>query len=138
MQLVFLSSPPPAPDYCEVYLNAFFPTCMDTFYEVSKVIIVAGGLLAACSVASSVQAWRRHFGAAAGFALPGIAVCVWLALSVLNSQPQLGPYPSSAPPPSLSWYVVGGYVALVGLVLLGLSFLIQLVRYRQLHRPRLT
>lgn len=94
---------------------------------VSVLIIIAGTILLACSVASSVLAWQTRFGAAAAFAVPGALGFLLALIALVSSQSATSQPPS--PPPGYSWYVAGGYVALAALVLLGVGFVIQLLRY---------
>lgn len=128
MQFAFQVSP--ASQYCGV--SGGLDVCVVSPSAVSILIIVVSVLLLASSIASSLMALRRRFGAAAAFAAPGVFGFVLALVTLVNSS---SPHtPTTTPPRGYSWYVDGSYAALAALVVLGVSFVIQLVSYRRAPR----
>ena len=129
MEVAFLWSP--AAGYCAEY-GGILSFCLFPPSEIAAFIIGLALCLAAASVASTVFAWRGHFGAAGALASPGAAGVV---LALFAATQQSGP-PAEPPlnlPPADYWlYEIGGYAGLLGLVLLGIACAFQLaVRFQR-------
>ena len=125
MEIAFLLSP--ASSYCGV--SGGLDVCIVPPSAISILFIASSAILLACSIASGIVASRGRFGAAAAFAAPGLFGFVLALVALVNSVSTHAPAPT--PPAGYSWYVAGAYAGLAALVLLGVNFLLQLVRYRR-------
>jgi hypothetical protein len=129
MEATFLLSP--AAGYCPEY-GGILSYCLFPPREIAAFIIGLAVCLAAASVGSLFFAFRGHYGAAGGFALPGLfGVVLALVAALQQSAPMAEPLLNS-PPPGYGFYEIGGYACLAGVILLGAACGLQLaVRLRR-------
>ena len=134
MEIAFLASP--AAGYCPEY-GGILEFCFLPPSSVATVTLCIALGLAGASVASCVFAWRGHLGIAGAFALPGLIGVVLGSVFLVGHQNTASPEPLlNTPPPGYLLYEIGGYAALVGLVLLGAACCVQLAfRSRRLRQP---